>query len=65
MSTVRASFVRFVALEDNKALLAALKARKWSAFARGYNGAAYAENLYDVKLARAYAKYAEADKVAA
>lgn len=59
------AFVRFVALEDNKALLAALKARKWSAFARGYNGAAYAENLYDVKLARAYAKYAEADKVAA
>lgn len=59
------AFVRFIAHEDNKPLLAALKGRKWSAFARAYNGPAYSENLYDVKLARAYAKYAEVDKAAA
>ena len=28
--------------------------RDWTAFARGYNGAAYARNRYDVKLAAAY-----------
>jgi hypothetical protein len=57
------AFVRFIANEP--ALLAALKARKWSAFAKGYNGADYARNLYDAKLAQAYAKYADAEKAAA
>jgi hypothetical protein len=57
------AFVRFIGHEP--ALLAALKARKWSAFAKGYNGADYARNLYDAKLAQAYAKYAEAEKAAA
>jgi hypothetical protein len=57
------AFVRFIAHEAP--LLAALKARKWPAFAKGYNGPAYAANLYDVKLARAYDKYAELDKEAA
>lgn len=57
------AFVRFIA--NDKALLAALKARKWKEFARLYNGPSYAENLYDIKLARAYAKYAGAAKVAA
>lgn len=32
-----------------------LQARNWAAFARGYNGTAYAQNAYDVKLAAAYA----------
>ena len=32
---------------------------KWGDFARRYNGPAYAENFYDVKLARAYKRYAE------
>lgn len=50
-------FVRFILADD--ALHKALKARKWSAFARIYNGPAYADNLYDVKLARAYKRYAE------
>jgi hypothetical protein len=49
------AFVRFV-LAD-KAMLAALQARKWAKFAELYNGKAYAENLYDVKLDRAYARY--------
>lgn len=57
------AFVRFVA--NDPALLAALKGRKWAAFARGYNGPSYAENLYDVKLAKAYDKYSQAEKAAA
>jgi hypothetical protein len=59
------AFVKFVTLDDNKGLLAALKARKWPTVARLYNGPSYAANLYDAKLAQAYAKYAEDDKVAA
>lgn len=59
------AFVRFLAHPDNKGMLAALKARKWSAFARLYNGPDYAANLYDAKLAQAYAKYSDADQVAA
>lgn len=57
------AFVRFIAA--NPALLSALKGRKWAAFAKGYNGPDYARNLYDVKLARAYDKYAELEKAAA
>lgn len=50
------AFVRFVAADS--ALVAALKARKWAAFAKGYNGRDYAANLYDVRLQRAYDRYA-------
>jgi hypothetical protein len=57
------AFVRFVAADTG--LLAALKARKWAAFAKGYNGPDYARNLYDVKLSRAFDKYAEPTKAAA
>lgn len=57
------AFVRFIA--HDPALLAALKARKWSTFAKLYNGPDYARNLYDAKLAQAYAKYAGAEKAAA
>lgn len=57
------AFVRFIA--HDPALLAALKSRKWSTFAKLYNGPDYARNLYDAKLAQAYAKYAGAEKVAA
>ena len=35
-------------------LISALKRRDWPAFARGYNGAGYAANQYDVKLANTY-----------
>ncbi|HZS44432.1 MAG TPA: N-acetylmuramidase domain-containing protein [Blastocatellia bacterium] len=34
-----------------------LVARNWAAFAKGYNGANYAINQYDKKLAAAYARY--------
>lgn len=57
------AFVRYVAADSS--LVAALKGRKWAAFAKGYNGADYARNLYDVKLGRAYDKYAPATKAAA
>ena len=59
------AFVRFLAMDGNKGMLAALKARKWKDFARLYNGPNYAANLYDAKLAQAYAKYTEPDQVAA
>lgn len=49
------AFVRFI--EADPALHKALKARQWAKFARIYNGPAYARNLYDVKLARAYARH--------
>lgn len=49
------AFVRFVKI--NPSIWSALKARNWAAFARHYNGPAYAENLYDVKLARAYQRH--------
>lgn len=35
-------------------LVNALKNKDWKAFARGYNGVAYAKNSYDIKLANAY-----------
>ncbi|MBI2382335.1 MAG: DUF3380 domain-containing protein [Gammaproteobacteria bacterium] len=46
------AFARFV--ESDPALLKALRARKWADFAKLYNGPAYKENRYDVKLASAF-----------
>lgn len=37
-------------------LVNALKNKDWKAFARGYNGIAFAKNSYDIKLANAYKK---------
>ena len=51
-----ATFTAFVLADP--ALHRALKAKKWAQFARLYNGPAYAENFYDTKLARAYARFA-------
>lgn len=53
-----ATFVAFILADP--ALHRALKGRKWAQFARIYNGPAYAENLYDVKLARAYDRFSGA-----
>lgn len=50
------SFCRFVKstkLDDE------LRARNWAAFAQGYNGTAFRENKYDVKLAAAYSKFSK------
>ncbi|ARU88294.1 N-acetylmuramidase family protein [Pseudomonas sp. M30-35] len=49
------AFVRFI--EADPALHKALKAKKWAEFAKRYNGPAYARNLYDVKLERAYQRH--------
>lgn len=53
------AFVRYI--EADPVLHKALKARKWAEFARGYNGPAYKANAYDIKLTRAYNRYAGAD----
>lgn len=50
-----AQMARFI---DKAGLIPALRRRDWAAFARGYNGPAYAKNAYDRKLAAAHAKYA-------
>ncbi|MGI4815401.1 MAG: N-acetylmuramidase domain-containing protein [Janthinobacterium lividum] len=57
------AFVRFVTADA--ALLAAMRSRRWTQVAKLYNGPNYARHLYDVKLARAYLRYADADRVAA
>lgn len=57
------AFVTFI--ETDPALHKALKARNWRQFARIYNGPNYAKNLYDVKLARAYAQFASEQEQAA
>jgi N-acetylmuramidase/Peptidase_C39 like family len=44
---------KFIA--DNPSMLAALRDKRWAAFAEKYNGEGYAQNQYDVKLAEAYA----------
>lgn len=50
------AFVRFI--ESDPALHKALKTRKWSEFAKRYNGPDYRRNLYDIKLERAFERHA-------
>jgi hypothetical protein len=50
------AFTRYI--EADPALHKAIKAKKWPEVARLYNGPAYKANLYDIKLARAYDRYA-------
>jgi hypothetical protein len=50
-----AAMARFIC---SKGLDVYLRERNWAAFARGYNGPAYARNAYDQKLAAAYARHA-------
>ncbi|MEG1589037.1 MAG: N-acetylmuramidase family protein [Mucinivorans sp.] len=45
-------FARFV--NKNKKILYALQQKDWAKFAEHYNGPAYSQNSYDVKLAQAY-----------
>ena len=47
----------FAAFVRNSGLLPALKARNWSAFARGYNGPSYAARRYHTRMAAAYARF--------
>lgn len=48
-------FVRFIKANPN--LAQAIRNKDWVAFARGYNGPAYATNKYDKKMADAYEKH--------
>lgn len=47
----------FIGFVQSRGLAGALQTKNWVKFARGYNGPAYAENQYDVKLAVAYRKH--------
>ena len=47
--------VRFI--RENRSMLAALQKKDWKAFARLYNGPAYAQNRYDEKLSTAYSSF--------
>ena len=47
----------FVGFLQSSKLDVSLRAKRWAAFAKGYNGAGYAANKYDVKLEAAYQKY--------
>lgn len=42
---------------DRAGLAASIRRRDWAAFARGYNGPAFARNGYDRKIAAAYKRY--------
>ena len=50
------AFCNFI--KANEAIYKALKAKRWAAFAAGYNGADYKINNYDTKMAQAYARHA-------
>jgi N-acetylmuramidase len=54
-----AAFIEFIKARD---LDDELQRRDWAGFARGYNGKAYAVNQYDLKLKRAYEKFANERK---
>lgn len=43
-------------IKKNSQMLQALQAKDWAVFAKCYNGPAYAQNSYDVKLEAAYLK---------
>lgn len=47
------NFVKGNGLDDE------LRAGRWDLFARGYNGPAYKQNAYDVKLAKAFARHSK------
>jgi N-acetylmuramidase len=53
----RAHLMAFVEFTIATGLTPALRACNWAAFARGYNGASYAENKYDTKLQTAFEQF--------
>jgi len=53
----RAQLEGFVEFVQQNGLQDELQRLDWAGFARGYNGADYKINSYDVKLAKAFAKY--------
>lgn len=57
------AFCRYI--EADPAIHKALKSKKWATFASLYNGPAYKDNLYDVKLARAFERFTPPEQAAA
>jgi hypothetical protein len=53
----REHLMAFVSFVQKTGLSASLRHHDWAAFAKGYNGASYASNSYDVKLSSAFAKF--------
>ena len=53
-----AQLAAFAAFIEAKKLADALIREDWTAFARGYNGPAFAQNAYDRKIAAAHARFA-------
>ena len=51
-----AAFLRTTGLDEH------LREHKWAAFARGYNGTAYARRRYHTRLAASYAKFKKSEK---
>lgn len=49
------ALARFIRIDSG--MLKALRDKKWPEFARRYNGPAYKDNDYDIKLARAYQRF--------
>lgn len=49
------AFIRFI--QADKRMHAAMKSKDWSAFAKAYNGPAFAKYHYHTKMAAAYKKY--------
>jgi len=47
----------FFSFSPLQSMLAALQKKDWKAFARLYNGPAYAQNRYDDKLSTAYSSF--------
>ena len=45
-------FVNFINYDPN--LVAAIRAKQWAKFAKGYNGTKYYQNAYDTKMKKAY-----------
>lgn len=56
-ATELAHLEAFASFIKNENLLRYLRQRDWTNFARGYNGAGFAANKYDEKMALAYAKW--------
>lgn len=50
------AFARLIT--SDKRLLTSIRKKKWTAFARAYNGPAYKRNRYDEKMAAAYRRHA-------
>lgn len=54
----KAQLYAFVAFIEKSGLVKHIRDKNWASFAHGYNGSQYQRNQYDLKLEKAYRKYA-------